>query len=217
MSLAQRLHQLLEQNHHLNYNFVLNTIIRLLHLNAHNSNLLDWVLNKFYSSTCDISDLCFLAICRVYIDYDVEFYIGSILTISLLNIGCPRLNIHESAIKLLRIINQRHLQATNVTMACDIDIVNSLLAHSKSQLFLSEYIARKNPEQTMQIFSEITSKLEMATSANRKLMFLIVIPWTYNLELVDSNINFDDLKLDDESFSGLAFLQGWLVTQYDFP
>ncbi len=189
---------------------MLNTLIRLLQLNAHNSNLLDWILNKFYSSTHDISDLCFLAICKVYIDNDVEFYIGAILTIALLNIGCTRLNIHESAIKLLRIINQRHLQQqTSSTVAqCDLDIVNSLLAHSKSQLYLSEYIARKNPEQSMQILSEITSKLEMATYAHRKLMFLILIPWTYNLELVDANVSFDEVKLTDESFNGLAFLQG---------
>jgi hypothetical protein len=40
----------------------------------------------------------------------------------------------------------------------------------------------------MQIFSEITAKLRLVTHSTRQSILINLIPWVYNLELVDNNI-----------------------------
>lgn len=188
------------------YKLTLKTLIQLLEFNNNNSDLADWLIQKCYSSSIEIADLCFMSLAKVYIEKGLEVYVGSILTITLLNIGCVRMNIHETAIKLLKVINQRHLQDISPeSQPPDFDIINSLVIYSKSQLFISEYIARKNPEQTMQIFAEITSKLELATFSTRQTMLTILVPWIYNLELVDPNV----IVITQENCNnGLALLPG---------
>ena len=191
------------------YDMTLNTIIKLLENNSNNSTLLEWLIQKCYSSAyTEICDLCFIAITKVYIDNKcIDFYIGSMLTLALINIGNTRINIHETAIRLLKVINQRHLQESTTITDGNNDIINSLVLYSKSQLYISEYIARKNPEQTMQIFSEVTSKLELATYSIRQTMLIVLVPWIYNLELVDPNIDKISLEPNGNN-NGLAFLNG---------
>ena len=221
-----------------------------------------------------------------------SIYLSNLLTLSLLNIGSTRLNIHETSICLLRIINKYYLQdtgcnispintlssdqplkvnvgtteeetnnninveskastlssvasssnksdslkipsvkmsssvnnhnnlpsksslANNATSLLDIDydIINSMVIYSKSQLFISEYLARKNPEKTMFIFCELTSRLEQCSSHQlRRTMLNVLIPWLYNIELIDSNVlmsnNSSASSSLPKSMNGLAFLQ----------
>lgn len=98
------------------------------------------------------------------------------MTLILLNLGSSLLNIHETSVTLLRAINKNFLQDNfesksstlsstnnldpiNSFLNIDFDIINSLVIASKSQAFISEYLAKKNPEQTMFVFCEITSHL----------------------------------------------------------
>jgi hypothetical protein len=188
-------------------------------------------------------------------------YLSPILTLAILNIGSSRLNIHETSICLLRMINRCHLQDNYTTVSekpadnvnakmfanldappidsslsssspkvakepptnnnnnwnspaslllnIDFDIINSMAIYSKSQLFISEYLAKKNPEQTMFIFCEITSRFESCASHHvRRTMLSVLVPWFYNLELIDSNVV--DAKsspaCDNLNTTGLGFL-----------
>lgn len=50
-------------------------------------------------------------------------------------------------------------------------------------------MARKNPELTMFVIAELTSRMEQCTSHQaRRTMLEILIPWFYNIELVDPNV-----------------------------
>lgn len=83
----------------------------------------------------------------------------------------------------------RQESAVESFLNIDFDIINSMVIYSKSQAFISEYIAKKNTEQTMFIFSEITSRFEQCASFNvRRTMLNLLVPWFYNLELIDPNV-----------------------------
>ena len=247
--------------------------------NGSNLQIFDWIIQKCYSSLSqEIADLCFIALAKVYIEYaNSNFnriryasrteqpqtfdsvYLGAILTLALMNIGSSRLNIHETSIALLRVINKCHLQDSysvlgddklaspkpvdqdadnsktstlsastkestsinektpnkdlnwnnsnsmdrnnsNSFLNIDFDIINSMVIYSKSQIFISEYLSRKNPEQTMNIFCEITSRFEFCNSYEvRRTMLNILVPWFYNLELVDPNVISNSTLLSDNS------------------
>ncbi|XP_022655915.1 protein furry-like isoform X2 [Varroa destructor] len=57
-----------------------------------------------------------------------------------------------------------------------------------SQLLLSRQISRLHPELTMPMFSEITSRFRSARPAVRANMLHYLLPWLYNMELVDPNV-----------------------------
>lgn len=61
---------------------------------------------------------------------------------------------------------QRSNVASNflLSTAIDIDIINSLVVHPQAQLYISEHLARKNPELTMFVILELTSRLESCLS-----------------------------------------------------
>lgn len=74
---------------------------------------------------------------------------------------------------------QQQQQRSNVTSnfllstAIDIDIINSMVVHPQAQLYISEHMARKNPELTMFVIAEITSRLEQCSSHQGILWFQI--------------------------------------------
>lgn len=166
-----------------------------INLSLNTSPIFEWVIQKCYSSISqETADLCYVALAKVYIEYlnnskqskisltKSSFdsnYLGPILTLVLLNIGSPKINIHETSIALLRAINKAFLQdhfslfdekldgskastlssaSTNQNQTLerqesavasflniDFDIINSMVIYSKSQAFISEYIAKKIP------------------------------------------------------------------------
>jgi len=70
-----------------------------------------------------------------------------------------------------------------------------MVVHSKSKIFISEYIALKNPEQTMFLFCELTCRFDHCISHHtRKDILTILVPWFYNLELVDINVSAHELN-----------------------
>ncbi|CAF0877343.1 unnamed protein product [Brachionus calyciflorus] len=145
-----------------------------------------------------------------------SIYLGPIMTLILLNLGSSRPNLHEASVTLLRMVNKNfltdnfdskiesksstlsssnNLNSLNSFLNVDFDIINSLVISSKSQAFISEYLAKKNPEQTMFIFSELTSHFETCTSNSlRRTMLNVLVPWFYNLELVNPNVVSDVKK-----------------------
>jgi len=60
------------------------------------------------------------------------------------------------------------------------------------------------------LFVEITTRILTANSSSRGTLFMILLPWIHNIELVDpslsKNVNGHDITLNEEQ--GNAFLQG---------
>ena len=57
--------------------------------------------------------------------------------------------------------------------------------YSRSQLYLSRQLAQLHPELTMPMFSEICHRLQTARPSRVKCLLYYLVPWLYNMELVD--------------------------------
>ena len=121
------------------YMLALGICIQLLELNVINKSnqsnkMFDWIIQKCFTASQEIADLCFIALANVYISFDKELcnsskyqanathypdslYLGPIMALTLLNIGSTRLNIHETAISLLRVVNKRYLNKATVVFS----------------------------------------------------------------------------------------------------
>ena len=53
------------------------------------------------------------------------------------------------------------------------------------QLYLSRQLAQLHPELTMPMFSEICHRLQTARLSKIKCLLYYLLPWLYNMELVD--------------------------------
>lgn len=90
-------------------------------------------------------------------DYPCD--LPSVLTLTLTNIGSPRMHIHEIALRLMVVLCRGHLNESQPTSnsICspdDIAYIISLASnYSKSQMMLCEYLARRRPDLTMAMFS----------------------------------------------------------------
>ena len=62
-------------------------------------------------------------------------------------------------------------------------VFNSLFAIF--QLYLSRQLAQLHPELTMPMFSEICHRLQTARPSKIKCLLYYLLPWLYNMELVD--------------------------------
>lgn len=158
------------------------------------------------------------------------------------------MHIHELALRLMVVLCKGHLSesqpATNqqpngISSSDDIAYIISLASnYSKSQMMLTEYLARRRPDLTMAMFSgkiktilynnqtfcsisflliEITTRILTANPSSRGTLFMILLPWIHNIELVDPSlpkcVNGHDITFHDEQ--GNAFLHGtgWGSTQ----
>ena len=73
----------------------------------------------------------------------------------------------------------------------------ALLVHSKSKLFVSEHLAQKNPELTILMFAELSSRVEQCSSTQtRHDMLTVLVPWFHNIHLVE-NSNGSQLVLNN--------------------
>ena len=80
--------------------------------------------------------------------------------------------------------------------------LNVLLSttYSRSQQYLSRQLAQLHPALTMPMFSEICHRLQTARPSNIKCLLYYLLPWLYNMELVDPNVC--GLTDDDKNLSG---------------
>ncbi|KAF4525508.1 hypothetical protein B566_EDAN014932, partial [Ephemera danica] len=60
--------------------------------------------------------------------------------------------------------------------------------YCRSQQYLSRQLAQLHPEITMPMFSEVTHRLQTARPEVRQLLLQYLLPWLYNMELVDPNV-----------------------------
>ena len=86
------------------------TIVLLLEFNPDVSTLLEWVVDRCFTGCADrVADGCFLALATIFSarrEYPCDHY-TAIINVTLMNTGCPRTNIHETALQLLQILDKR--------------------------------------------------------------------------------------------------------------
>ena len=173
-------------------------VVLLLEVNPDLSTLLDWVVDRCYTGSNHQADGCFLALATIFStrEYPCDHY-TAIINVTLMNCGCPRTLIHETALQLLQILDNRFfgtvLPLGNEDDLCGgkerstLDVLLST-TYSRSQLYLSRQLSQLHPELTMPMFSEISSRLQTARPVARQNLLQYLLPWLYNMELVDPNI-----------------------------
>jgi hypothetical protein len=186
------------------YNEGQKAVVMLLEVNPDLSPLLDWLVDRCYTGTNRQADGCFIALATIFStrEYPCDHY-TAIINVTLMNCGSPRIAIHETALQLLQILDNRFFGTVLplVGNECDeggsgggmgkerstLDVLLST-TYSRSQLYLSRQLSQLHPELTMPIFSEISSRLQTARPAARQNLLQYLLPWLYNMELVDANI-----------------------------
>ena len=173
-------------------------VVLLLEVNSDLSPLLDWVVDRCYTGNNRQADGCFVALASIFgtREYNCDHY-AAIINVTLMNCGCPRLLIHETALQLLQILDNRFFGTVlpleheeDISCGKERSTLDVLLSttYSRSQLYLSRQLAQLHPELTMPMFSEICSRLQTARSAARQNLLQYLLPWLYNIELVDASI-----------------------------
>ncbi|XP_071438579.1 protein furry [Hetaerina americana] len=84
------------------------TVVLLLECNPDMGALLDWAVDRCYTAPPRVADACFLALATIFSlrEYPCDHYTG-IINVTLLSTGCPRAPVHETALQLLQLLDQR--------------------------------------------------------------------------------------------------------------
>lgn len=90
------------------YNLAQETVILLLESNTDIGSLLDWVVDKCYTGTAAVADCCFMALAIVFSvrEYPCDHY-TAIINVTLMNTGCPRQIVRDTALQLLQLLDKR--------------------------------------------------------------------------------------------------------------
>ncbi|XP_076272167.1 microtubule binding protein furry isoform X2 [Rhynchophorus ferrugineus] len=179
------------------YKLAQETVILLLESNPDVPQLLDWLVDKCFTGTSKVADCCFLALATIFSarEYPCDHYIA-IINVTLMNTGCPRQNVRDTALQLLQLLDKRFFGSVplpeNDLAEGDrgrgtLDVILAT-SYCRSQTHLSRQLALLHPELTMPMFSEITYRFQTARPEVRQLLLQYLLPWLHNMELVDPNI-----------------------------
>ncbi|XP_058831172.1 protein furry isoform X5 [Topomyia yanbarensis] len=179
------------------YDLAKETVVLLLESNPDIGQLLEWVIDRCYTAYPREADACFLALAVIFSarEYPCDHY-TSVINVTLLMTGCPRVEVHSTALQLLQILDKRFfgnvgpLQSENDRELDKVGTLDAILsgAYCRSQMYLSRQMARLRPELTMSMFSEITHRFQTARSEVRALLLQCLLPWLENVELVASSV-----------------------------
>ncbi|XP_059216177.1 protein furry isoform X3 [Stomoxys calcitrans] len=179
------------------YQLARDTVVLLLESNPDMGQLLEWVIDRCYTSSPREADACFLALAAIFSarEYPCDHY-TSVITVTLLMTGCPRVEVHSTALLLLQILDKRFfgsvgpLHAENEKEDDKVGTLDVLLssAYCRSQRFLSKQLAQLRPELTMSMFSEITHRFQTAREDVRTSLLQCLQPWLHNMELVATTV-----------------------------
>lgn len=80
----------------------------LLEANSDSERLLEWVIDRCYTASPREADACFLALAAIFSakEYPCDHY-TSVINVTLLMTGCPRVEVHSTALQLLLILDKR--------------------------------------------------------------------------------------------------------------
>ncbi|XP_058457794.1 protein furry isoform X3 [Malaya genurostris] len=179
------------------YDLAKETVVLLLESNPDIGQLLEWVIDRCYTACPREADACFLALAVIFSarEYPCDHY-TSVINVTLLMTGCPRVEVHSTALQLLQILDKRFfgnvgpLPSENDRELDKAGTLDAILsgAYCRSQMYLSRQMARLRPELTMSMFSEITHRFQTARSEVRALLLQCLLPWLENVELVASSV-----------------------------
>ncbi|XP_055531189.1 protein furry isoform X3 [Wyeomyia smithii] len=179
------------------YDLAKETVVLLLESNPDIGQLLEWVIDRCYTAYPREADACFLALAVIFSarEYPCDHY-TSVINVTLLMTGCPRVEVHSTALQLLQILDKRFfgnvgpLQSENDREFDKVGTLDTVLsgAYCRSQMYLSRQMARLRPELTMSMFSEITHRFQTARSEVRALLLQCLLPWLENVELVATSV-----------------------------
>ncbi|EFN81826.1 Protein furry-like protein-like [Harpegnathos saltator] len=90
------------------YTLARETVVLLLEGNPDIGTLLDWVVDRCYTGAPQVADGCFLALATIFSarEYPCDHY-TSVINVTLMNTGCPRAPVHDAALQLLQLLDQR--------------------------------------------------------------------------------------------------------------
>ncbi|XP_025416970.1 protein furry isoform X3 [Sipha flava] len=198
------------------HQLALETVVLLLDCNPDLGALLDWVVDRCYTAAPSVADACFHALGIIFStrEYPCDHY-TAIINVTLMNTGCPRSSVRDTALQLLQVLDKRFFGSGCVellppTLPSDspvttrdgreksdtfdneknAELVDVLLCSTfcQSQFSLSQQLAQIHPELTMPMFSEITCRFQTARPEVRQLLLHYLVPWLHNMELVDPNV-----------------------------
>ncbi|XP_026809010.1 protein furry isoform X2 [Rhopalosiphum maidis] len=198
------------------HQLALETVVLLLDCNPDMGALLDWVVDRCYTAVPSVADACFHALGVIFStrEYPCDHY-TAIINVTLMNTGCPRSSVRDTALQLLQVLDKRFFGSGCVELLPPIlpsespvtardgrekhesfdnekntEIVDVLLCSTfcQSQFNLSQQLAQIHPELTMPMFSEITCRFQTARPEVRQLLLHYLVPWLHNMELVDPNV-----------------------------
>ncbi|XP_054276805.1 protein furry-like [Macrosteles quadrilineatus] len=94
------------------YKLTCDTVVLLLECNPDMGSLLDWVVDRCYTAKAKVADGCFLALATIFSarEYPCDHY-TAIINVTLMNTGCPRTQVHETALQLLQVLDKRFFGA----------------------------------------------------------------------------------------------------------
>ncbi|KAL4229825.1 hypothetical protein ACF0H5_010217 [Mactra antiquata] len=175
------------------YELAKETVVLLLDFNSDNQGLLDWVIDRCYTGTNEVSDGCFNALAAVFQAREYPCDHVAMLNLAILNVGNPRVATHETAVQLLHLLDRRFFQEESVLRDNSeqhqpLNDVFLSVSYCRSQMFISDQLARLHPDLTMPIFSEITHRFQTAKPAVRQSLLKYLLPWLHNMELVDPSL-----------------------------
>ncbi|XP_063955306.1 protein furry homolog [Lytechinus pictus] len=155
------------------------TAVLLLENNPQLPMVLMWCIHRCYTGPKLVASGYFQAMASVLNTSEYPCDMIVILCLVLLKTADPCSVIRTLAYQLLQVLDKRFFGSGGQS--------NLLKAtYGKSHVALSRELANLHPELTLAIFSEITERFESAPLVHRNIMLEYLLPWIYNIELVDS-------------------------------
>uniref|UniRef100_A0A1B0EV26 Cell morphogenesis protein N-terminal domain-containing protein n=1 Tax=Lutzomyia longipalpis TaxID=7200 RepID=A0A1B0EV26_LUTLO len=93
---------------HLQCELAKDTVVLLFESNPDMGQLLEWAIDRCYTALPRQADACFLALAAIFSarEYPCDHY-TSVINVTLLMTGCPRIAVHSTAIQLLQVLDKR--------------------------------------------------------------------------------------------------------------
>ncbi|GAB1608168.1 protein furry-like isoform X4, partial [Argonauta hians] len=174
------------------------TVILLLDFNPDVQYLLDWVIDHCYTANTEVADHCLNALAAVFQTKEYSCDLIAMLNLVVLNVGSSRMETHDTAVQLLRLLDSYFFQDKPVFEESPLDAsqqppntLNDILLtvnYGQSQVVLSDQLVKLHPDMTMPMFSEITHRFQTARPALRAVLLKCLLPWLHNIELVDPSL-----------------------------
>ncbi|KAK9694916.1 hypothetical protein QE152_g33207 [Popillia japonica] len=103
------------------YNLARETVVLLLEFNPDIGPLLDWAVDRCYTGNPVVADGCFLALATIFSakEYPCDHY-TAVINVALMNTGCPRPIVRDTALQLLQLLDKRFFGAVGLLAEGDL-------------------------------------------------------------------------------------------------